>query len=64
MRLLGQYCSVNVCCGRPNTSVELLFADDLKLYSSYNNDDGMMNCQQFVDRLVDWQLKSIKTKIT
>jgi hypothetical protein len=48
-----------MCCG--NTSVKL-FADDLKLYSIYKNDDVTLNLQQSVD-LLDvhwsnmWQLK-------
>lgn len=42
---------VSTCCG--NTTVKL-FADDLKLYSIYNSDDGVLNLQQSVDRLVHW----------
>jgi hypothetical protein len=42
---------VSMCCG--NTSVKL-FADDLKLYSIYKNDDVTLNLQQSVDLLVHW----------
>ena len=42
---------VSSCCG--NTKVKL-FADDVKLYSIYNCEDGMLNLQQSVDKLVYW----------
>jgi hypothetical protein len=42
---------VSLCCG--NTTVKL-FADDVKLYSIYNCEDGMLNLQQSVDKLVYW----------
>jgi hypothetical protein len=39
------------CCG--NTTVKL-FPDDVKLYSIYNCEDGMLNLQQPVDKRVYW----------
>ena len=42
---------VSSCCG--NTKVKL-FADDVKLHSVYNCEDGMLNLQQSVDKLVYW----------
>jgi hypothetical protein len=42
---------VSSCCG--NTSVKL-FADDVKLYNIYNCEDGMLNLQQSVDKLIYW----------
>jgi ribonucleases P/MRP protein subunit RPP40 len=42
---------VSSCCG--NTSAKL-FADDVKLYNIYNCEDGMLNPQQSVDKLIYW----------
>jgi hypothetical protein len=42
---------VSSCCGI--TSVKL-FADDVKLYNIYNCEDGSLNLQQSVDKIVYW----------
>jgi hypothetical protein len=42
---------ISICCG--NTTVKL-FADDLKLYSVYNNMDNSAELQHSIDKLVSW----------
>jgi hypothetical protein len=42
---------ISICCGE--TTVKL-FADDLKLYSVYNNTDNSVDLQLSIDNLVDW----------